>query len=62
MNLQELITPVGKFVEWTFETVLVPASDPINLAVIALILGGLAYWLRTQSKFTAKARQNGDLI
>jgi hypothetical protein len=62
MNLQEVITPVGKFIEMTFETVLVPVSDPINTAVIVLILGGLAFWLRTQSKFTAKARQNGDLI
>ena len=62
MNLQEVITPVGKFIEMTFETVLVPVSDPINTPVIVLILGGLAFWLRTQSKFTAKARQNGDLI
>ena len=62
MNLQELITPVGKFTEWTFETVLVPISDHLNAAVIALIVGGLAFWLRTQRKFTAKARQNGDLI
>ena len=39
MNLQDLITPVGKFVEWTFETVLVPLSNPFNLGVILLVLG-----------------------
>ncbi|MCH1583434.1 MAG: hypothetical protein L7S63_09980 [Flavobacteriales bacterium] len=62
MNLQELITPVAKFIEWTFETVLVPISSPFNLAVIVLILGGLAFWLRRQGKFTAEARQNGGII
>ena len=36
MNLQDLLTPVGKFIEWTFETVLVPMSSPFNLGVIVL--------------------------
>lgn len=62
MNLQELITPVAKFIEWTFETVLVPISSPFNLAVIVLIVGGIALWLRRQGKFTAEARQNGGII
>ena len=62
MNHQELITPVAKFIEWTFETVLVPISSPFNLAVIVLILGGLAFWLRRQGKFTGEARQNGGII
>ena len=62
MNLQELITPVAKFIEWTFETLLVPISSPFNLAVIVLIVGGIALWLRRQGKFTAEARQNGGII
>jgi len=62
MNLQELITPVAKFIEWTFETVLVPISSPFNLAVIVLIVSGIALWLRRQGKFTAEARQNGGII
>lgn len=62
MNLQDLITPVGKFVTWTFETVLVPVSDPFNLAVILLVVGGISFWLRKQKKYTAAARQNGDII
>lgn len=62
MNLQELITPVGKFVEWTFETVLVPMSNPFNLGVILLGLGGIAFWLRKQRKYSNEARQSGDII
>ncbi|MBL6644978.1 MAG: hypothetical protein ISP55_00820 [Flavobacteriales bacterium] len=62
MNLQELITPAAKFIEWTFETVLVPISSPFNLAVIVLIVSGIALWLRRQGKFTAEARQNGGII
>lgn len=62
MNLQDLITPVGKFVEWTFETVLVPLSNPFNLGVVVLILGGIAFWLRKQRQYTAQARQSGDII
>jgi len=62
MNLQDLINPVGKFVEWTFETVLVPLSNPFNLGVILLVLGGIAFWLRKQRQYTAQARQSGDII
>ena len=62
MNLQDLITPVGKFVEWTFETFLVPLSNPFNLGVVVLILGGIAFWLRKQRQYTAQARQSGDII
>ena len=50
MNLQELLTPVAKFVEWTFETLLIPASNPFNTAVVLLIVGGIAMWLRKQGK------------
>ena len=62
MNVQDIITPIGKFIQWTFNTVLVPASNPFNLAVILLIVGGIAYWLLQQRKYTAAARQNGDII
>ena len=62
MNLQDLLTPVGKFIEWTFETVLVPMSSPFNLDVIVLGLGGIAFWLRKQRQYSEKARQSGDII
>lgn len=62
MNLQELITPVAKFIEWTFETALVPVSNPFNLGVILLVFAGIAIWLRKQRKFSEEARQNGGII
>ena len=62
MNLQELITPVAKFIEWTFQTVLVPMSNPFNLGVILLGLVGLALWLRKQGQFSAEAREKGGII
>ena len=62
MNTQDVITPLAKFVEWTFNTVLVPMSDGFNWAVIALGLAGLAFWLRLQSKYSAKAEQDGTIM
>ena len=62
MNLQELLTPVAKFVEWSFETLLIPVSNPINTAVVVLIVSGIGMWLRKQGKFTAEARRNGGII
>ena len=62
MNLQELLTPVAKFVEWSFETLLIPVSNPFNTAVVVLIVSGIAMWLRKQGKFTAEARRDGGII
>ena len=45
MNFQDLITPLAQFIEWTFETVLIPISDGFNWAVIGLGLVGLCFWL-----------------
>lgn len=62
MNTQEIITPVAKFIEWTFETFLVPISSPFNSSVIVLGFVGLLFWLRLQKKYTQKAEQDGDLV
>ena len=62
MNTQDLITPLAQFVEWTFQTVLLPISDMFNWGVIALGLAGLAFWLRLQSKYTARAAQDGTIM
>ena len=61
MNTQEIITPVAKFIEWTFETVLVPIASPMNIGVIILGFVGLAFWLRLQKKYTEKAKQDGTI-
>ena len=62
MNTQDLITPLAQFIEWTFQTVLLPISDMFNWGVIALGLTGLAFWLRLQSKYNARAEQDGTIM
>ena len=62
MNTQDLITPLAQFIEWTFQTVLLPISDMFNWGVIALGLVGLAFWLRLQSKYNARAKQDGTIM
>jgi len=61
MNTQEIITPVAKFIEWTFETILVPISSPFNMSVIALGFIGLFFWLRLQKKYNDKAEEEGRI-
>jgi hypothetical protein len=62
MNTQEIIYPIGKFIEWTFENILVPISSPMNMAVVLLGFGGLFFWLRLQKRFTEEAKRKGDII
>jgi hypothetical protein len=61
MNTQEIITPVAKFIEWTFETILVPISSPFNMSVIELGFIGLFFWLRLQKKYNDKAEEEGRI-
>ena len=62
MNTQDVLTPLAQFVEWTFNTVLVPMSNGFNWGVIALGLVGLVFWLRLQSKYNAQAEQEGSIM
>ncbi len=62
MNTQEILTPVAKFIEWTFENVLVPIASPMNTAVVLLGFVGLAFWLRMQKKYTEKAKRDGTIV
>ena len=41
---------------------LLPISDMFNWGVIALGLAGLAFWLRLQSKYNARAEQDGTIM
>lgn len=61
MNTQEVINPIGKLMEWSFENVLNPISDPLNAGVVILGFVGLVYWLRLQKKYTAQAKAEGTL-
>ena len=62
MNTQEIITPIGKAIEWSFETILVPMSDPFNLGVVVLSLVGMVYWLSLQKKYTKQAEKDGTIV
>lgn len=62
MNTQEVITPLAQFIEWTFNTVLVPMSESFNWAVIGVGVVGLVFWLRLQKKYNAQAEQDGTIM
>lgn len=62
MNTQEIITPIGKMLEWTFENILTPIADPINAGVVLLGLVGTVFWLRLQKKYTEQAKKDGTII
>jgi hypothetical protein len=61
MNTQEIITPIGKAMEWSFENILVPMSDPINAGFIVLSFVGLGIWLRMQKKYNDQADTDGTM-
>ena len=62
MNLQQILEPIAKLVDETFISVLVPISDLVNWAVIALGLAGLALWVKLQQSYTAKAKRDNTLV
>jgi hypothetical protein len=62
MNTQDVITPLAEFIEWTFNTVLVPMSDGFNYAVMGIGAVGLVFWLRLQKKYNAQAEQDGTIM
>jgi hypothetical protein len=61
MNIQEIITPLGQLVEDSFNGLLVPISEMFNWAVIFGGVVGLAIWLRMQSAYNKKAKDEGGL-
>lgn len=62
MNLQQILDPIAKLVDETFISVLVPISDLVNWAVIALGVAGLALWIKLQQSYTAKAKRDNTLV
>ena len=61
MNTQDIITPLAKFTEWSFKTILVPMADPLNLGIFLLSAAGGLYWIRLQKKYTEKAKKDGTI-
>jgi hypothetical protein len=62
MNLQQILDPIAKLVDETFITILVPISDLVNWAVIALGFVGLGLWIKMQQSYTAKAKRDNTLV
>lgn len=59
---QDILYPLGKFLESTFEVGLLPITDLFNYGAIVLGFVGLAIWLRMQLNYTAQAKREGTII
>lgn len=62
MNTQDIINPIGELLTASFEYIIVPLSDFINLGAIALGVVGMLYWLSLQGKLTKKAKSEGGIM
>jgi hypothetical protein len=62
MNTQDIINPIGELLTASFEYVIVPLGDFINLGAIALGFIGMVYWLSLQNKLSAKAKREGNIV
>ncbi len=63
--MEYIVFPLGHFIVWTFDTLLVPIGEmgianPNNLFIV-LGFVGLFYWLLQQHKFNKKAEAEGTI-
>lgn len=63
--MEYFLNPLGRFIVWTFDTLLVPIGDmavlnPNNLFIVIGFVG-LAYWLYSQVKYNKRAQREGTL-
>lgn len=61
-TMQDLVFGLGKFLESTFDVLLVPFGMLPNYLWISIIGFGLLYWMFTSSKLTGKARREGGMV
>ena len=52
---------IGRFIQWTLQ-ILVIAKWAIPVSIICVLVFGMAVWLRTQVKLTAKAKEHDEFI
>jgi len=62
MNTQDIINPIGELLTASFEYIIEPLADFINLGAIALGFIGMLYWLSLQTKLTNKAKKEGSIM
>lgn len=61
MNIQEIIKPIGKFIEWIFVNVYEHVADPFNAGVVILSLVALVVWLKVLNGYVTKANTEGKI-
>ena len=61
MNIQEIIKPIGKFIEWIFVNVYEHVADPFNAGVVILSLVALVVWLKVLNGNVTKAKAEGKI-
>lgn len=59
MNTQEIIYPIGKFINWTFDNLLEPLMSPFNAGVFILCLVSLVVWLKVLNGYVVKSKAEG---
>jgi hypothetical protein len=52
---------VGQFIQWTLE-ILVAAKWILPIVIIVVLLFGMAFWLRTQTKLSERAKERDEFI
>jgi hypothetical protein len=52
---------IGHFIQWTLEFI-VAANWAIPVAIICVLLFGMAYWLYTQTVLSRRAKERNEFI
>ncbi len=59
--MNEILRFIGEIITWTFDTLLVPAGQKPNILFIIIGFAGMFLWLKMQSDYSRKAKQNGTI-
>ena len=60
--MQDLVFGLGRFLQDTFEALLVPFGNLPNVLFILTFAFGVSIWLVIQNKLNKKAKKDGTLI
>lgn len=61
MNVNQIIAPIGDFLEWTFGVFEIIGNSFNNLVIIFGFVA-LIFWLIKQKKYNAQAEENATQI
>lgn len=60
MNYTDFMYALGDGILWTTDVIFDNVGNLINYAFIALIMGGMAYWVSLMFKYNKRAKGNPD--